>query len=89
MQKVTIKKLSQAELIAAGVFQWPIWEKEASRFDWFYEQEEHCYILEGQVTVETDEGSFEIQAGDYVIFARGLKCVWDIKSDIRKHYIFV
>jgi hypothetical protein len=33
MDKVTIKKLTGTELEAAKVFQWPIWEKEASRFD--------------------------------------------------------
>ena len=30
---------------------WPIWECEPSKFDWEYESEEHCYILQGKVTV--------------------------------------
>lgn len=86
---VIIKKHSREELRSEGVFQWPIWEKEASRFDWYYEQEEHCYILEGSIVVETATGTYEIEPGDYVIFAKGLKCIWDIKRDVRKHYRFI
>lgn len=89
MKEVTIEKRSHKELQSEGVFTWPIWEKEASRFDWYYEQEEHCYILEGNVTVETANGTYQISPGDYVTFAKGLKCIWDIKADIRKHYRFV
>jgi uncharacterized protein len=89
MNRVTIQKLSQTDLSDNGVFRWPVWEKEVSRFDWYYDEEEHCYILEGHVVVETAEGNFEIRPGDYVVFAKGLKCIWDIKSDIRKHYLFV
>jgi uncharacterized protein len=89
MDKVTIKKLTGTELEAAKVFQWPIWEKEASRFDWYYDNEEHCYILEGHIVVETTEGVYEIRPGDYVIFPKGLKCIWEIKEDVRKHYNFI
>jgi uncharacterized protein len=88
MKAITIKHLTLPELEYAGIFHWPIWEKEPSRFDWYYDQEEHCYILQGHVIVETSEGSFEIKAGDYVIFAKGLKCVWEVKEEVRKHYRF-
>ncbi|MDH5793723.1 MAG: cupin domain-containing protein [Candidatus Bathyarchaeota archaeon] len=27
-------------------------------------------------------------AGDYVIFPKGLKCTWEIKKRIKKHYKF-
>jgi uncharacterized cupin superfamily protein len=86
--KVEIKKMTQKEAMAEGITDWPVWSKEASRFDWEYDTEEHCYILEGKVTVETAEGNYEIEAGDYVIFPQGLQCTWDIKEDIRKHYNF-
>ena len=36
-----------------GVYEWPIREKEASRFDWHYDTDETCYLLEGRVEVYT------------------------------------
>ena len=86
--KVKIMKLSENEVQEKGIKKWPVWEKEISRFNWEYDSEEHCQILEGQVIVETDEGNVELKAGDYVIFEAGLKCVWDIKKNIKKHYNF-
>ena len=37
---------------------WPIWECEPSTFNWEYEEEEHCYIIEGIVEVTTNEEEF-------------------------------
>jgi uncharacterized cupin superfamily protein len=85
---VEIKKLTDEEIARKGINQWPIWEKEVSEFDWFYDSPEQCYILEGEVTVKTDDKDYEIKAGDYVEFPQGLKCRWIIKKDIRKHYNF-
>ncbi len=88
MEEVTIKKPTKKELEKKGVFSWPIWEKEASRFRWFYEKEEHCYIIKGEVTVEAGNKKYHIKQGDYVIFPKGLRCIWDIKSHCQKHYEF-
>ncbi|MCF8298278.1 MAG: cupin domain-containing protein [Saprospiraceae bacterium] len=88
MAKVIIEKLDEQQKQQRGIQSWPIWEKEISRFDWEYSGTEECLILEGEVDVETDEGKFSIKAGDFVTFKDGLKCVWDIKKDIRKHYNF-
>ena len=50
------------------------------KFEWAYDQEEHCFIIEGNVIVETINGSVEINKNDYVIFSKGLKCNWDVKK---------
>jgi uncharacterized protein len=88
MEELIVKKLSQDEIRQRGIESWPIWEKEVSRFPWQYEGNEECLILEGEVIVETEQGNFTIKAGDFVVFKKGLKCVWDIKDPIRKHYNF-
>jgi len=85
---VRIEKLDQEALKTRGVFSWPIWEKEISRFDWTYDSEEQCYFLEGEVTVGTPEGDIRIQKGDFVTFPQGLSCVWEVKQAVRKHYHF-
>jgi len=67
---------------------WPIWTCEESEFDWEYNQEEHCFIIEGSVTIIGIENTVKISKGDYVIFPKGLKCVWKVHQAIRKHYTF-
>jgi uncharacterized cupin superfamily protein len=88
MGDLIVKKLSTDEIERRGIKSWPIWEKEISKFPWQYDGDEECLILEGEVVVETGKGSFTIKAGDFVVFKKGLKCVWDIKDPIRKHYYF-
>jgi uncharacterized cupin superfamily protein len=89
MAKIKIEKIDADELKGMGVFSWPIWQKEASRFDWHYDETEMCYILEGEVTVEVKgQKSVSFGAGDFVTFPKGLNCTWDIKQAVKKHYSF-
>ena len=67
---------------------WPIWECGINKFDWEYTQEEHCYIIKGEVTVEVVENTVTISPGDYVIFPKGLQCSWDVHKPIKKYYTF-
>ncbi len=90
MEKILIEhNPAPAKLEVMGVFDWPIWTKEASTFPWTYDSREICYILEGEVTV-TPEGDAPVvlQEGDLVIFPKGMRCTWEIHRDIRKHYDF-
>ena len=67
---------------------WPIWSCEPSKFDWEYEQEEHCFIIDGKVTVIGPKNIVNIEPGDYVIFPKGLQCIWEVHKSIKKHYTF-
>jgi len=87
--EIVVRRLTQEELKKQGVFSWPIWEKEASRFPWSYDSIEECYFLEGDVTVDTKDGkSVSFGKGDFVTFPKGLSCTWNIKKPVRKHYNF-
>ena len=88
MNKVTVRKMTPEEAKDKGVMDWPIWTKEVSRFDWIYSGDEECYILEGEFSIETDEGTFRAKPGDFVTFRDGLKCTWDIHVPVKKHYNF-
>ncbi len=89
MADITVEKPDEEELKKNGVYDWSIWEKEASKFDWYYDNTEVCYLLAGKVVVTPEKGEpVEFGAGDLVTFQKGLKCVWDIKEDVKKHYIF-
>jgi uncharacterized cupin superfamily protein len=86
--KIEVERPEHEELEEAGVYDWPIWEHEEDKFDWYYDQTEVCYIISGEVVVTTEFESLTLKAGDFVTFPKGLECVWDIQSDIRKHYSF-
>ena len=87
--KIQIKKPTSVELQQRNVTSWPVWEKEVSRFDWHYDSIEECYLLEGEVIVETPDGDRVIFGkGDFVTFPKDLSCVWEIRKPVKKHYNF-
>ena len=87
--KIKVEKTAEKALRDRGVFAWPVWTKEVSRFDWTYDETEECYFLEGDVTVETRDGAkVAFGKGDFVTFPKGLSCTWIIKKPVRKHYNF-
>ena len=87
--EIKVEKLNRNELDKKGVFGWPVWEKEVSQFDWYYNDIEECYFLEGEAIVETKEGKkISFGKGDFVTFPKGLLCGWNIKKSVRKHYNF-
>jgi uncharacterized cupin superfamily protein len=89
MDRIKVEKPDEKKLEELGVKSWPIWEKEVSRFDWTYDEQEMCFFLEGKVRVEPEgQDAVEIGAGDLVTFPQGMNCVWDISSPVRKHYKF-
>lgn len=89
MAEVTVEKLSDDQISAMDIKSWPIWEKEASTFDWTYGSTEQCLLLAGKVTVKTDNGEYSFGAGDFVTFEAGLNCIWTIHEDVSKHYKFL
>ena len=88
MNNIIIKQLSNDEIENMGIINWPIWTSEVSEFPWKYDVEESCLILEGEVYVTAGSESVEIKSGDFVIFPKGLACVWQVTKPIRKHYQF-
>lgn len=64
------------------------WECGVSEFDWHYDSEETALIIEGEVTVDYHGKSVAFGAGDYVVFPKGLSCVWKVTKPVRKYYMF-
>lgn len=87
--EIEVHQPTEEELKKLGVKNWPIWEKEESSFDWYYDEREICYFLEGKVEVETPQGKrVKVQKGDLAIFPKGLSCKWHITQKVKKHYNF-
>lgn len=54
-----------------------------------YDTQETCYFLEGDVIVTPNGGQpVQMGKGDLVTFPAGMSCTWEIRSDVKKHYIF-
>ncbi len=90
MKEIKIERQpDEQRLKELGIETWPVWSKEVSEFLWEYDADEICYILEGEVTVTPENSApVVIKAGDLVTFPKGMKCVWKITKNIRKHYCF-
>ena len=86
--KIQITQPSDQEINDMNIYSWSIWSCEVSEFDWEYDAEESCLLLEGDVEVKTDFETVNFSAGDFVVFPRGLKCRWKVTKPVRKHYSF-
>lgn len=86
--EISVKRLSEEEITRRNIRQWPIWQKEISKFDWYYTDTEECLFLEGKVTIHFKGNVLDIGKGDFVTFPKGLECVWEVKEPVRKHYNF-
>ena len=83
---IIVRKPTEAE--KSDMRKKPVWECGVSEFDWYYGSEETCLIIEGEVTVTYDGGSVSFGVGDYVVFPKGLSCVWKVTKPVKKHYVF-
>ncbi len=90
MSQIKVERTPNEEkLKEMGVFEWPIWTKEASKFPWSYDESETCYFLEGDVIVTPQCGEQVVMGkGDLVTFPEGMSCTWEIRKDVVKHYVF-
>ncbi len=86
--KIQVRQASEADLKKLGVKSWPIWECSPSTFEYHYDEQEMCYVLEGKVTVKAKGQTVDFGPGDLVIFPKGLDCVWTVHEAVRKHYKF-
>ena len=86
MSEVKIEKPSEQKLKELGIDTWGRWECEPSTFDWSYDSNEDCYILEGKAKVKTSTQEVEFGKGDLVSFPKGLSCTWTVIEKIKKVY---
>jgi hypothetical protein len=84
--EIIVKKPNAQEI--ADMQKQPIWECGVSEFDWHYDSEETCLLIEGEVEVRFIGGHVKIEAGDMVVFPKDLDCVWKVTKAVKKYYIF-
>ncbi|KAK9995223.1 hypothetical protein SO802_024926 [Lithocarpus litseifolius] len=82
------KNPPESKLTELGVRTWPKWGGGPSKFPWEFTATETMFLLDGKVKVYVDgyDESFEIGAGDLVVFPKGMKVTWDVTKAVNKHY---
>ncbi|NOZ63208.1 MAG: cupin domain-containing protein [Calditrichaeota bacterium] len=84
-----IHKPDKKLLEEMDVFNWSVWEQGESEFPWYYDEQEICYFLEGEVVVTPEGGTpVEMGKGDLVTFPAGMSCIWKIRKAVKKHFSF-
>jgi uncharacterized cupin superfamily protein len=80
-------KPNNARLEALNVTKWPTWSKEVSTFPWVFHEQEIAWILEGECVITPENGTpVRFGKGDLVTFPAGLKCTWEVRQPLHKHY---
>jgi uncharacterized protein len=80
-------KPNNARLEALNVTKWPTWSKEVSTFPWVFHEQEIAWILEGECVITPENGTpVTFGKDDLVTFPAGLKCTWEVRQPLHKHY---
>jgi len=61
-----------------------VWECTKGKFLYKYDDDEACYILQGEAIIRSDSGVVAVRKGDFVFFRKGLETMWQIKKKIKK-----
>ena len=64
-----------------------LWRCDPMTFDYEFPGDEYIHVLDGSLLVETESESYELNQGDVVLFNKGIKSVWTIKSSFKKFFV--
>lgn len=65
-----------------------VWDCTAGRFNWYFAVDEIVHIMDGSVTVSSDEHPARtLHAGDAALFRAGTWSEWHVENYVRKHAI--
>ena len=62
-----------------------VWDCTAGRFNWYYDEDETIYIMEGEVRIKRPDGDVvHMRPGDMVFFHQGSHAEWIVDRYVRK-----
>lgn len=64
-----------------------LWRCEPMQFNYEFPGDEYIHVLQGELLVETETQNYELTKGDVVLFHKGIKSVWTIKSSFKKFFV--
>ena len=71
-----------------GVLFTGLWKAEPESFDYVFTTDDTFLLLQGSVTVDTDNGeSVRVEEGDVVSFVAGTKATWHVHQPSKKFFV--
>lgn len=66
------------------------WEAQPGKWEFEATAWEFCHIISGEVVLTTPDGvATTMKTGDAFVMRPGLKCTWDVKETLLKHYVIL
>lgn len=76
----TVLVQSDDKLLSSG-----LWSCTAGRFQWMFAWDEFVHVLEGEATIQQEDGkTITLRAGDVAHFPIGLKTEWHVPDFVKK-----
>ena len=70
-----------------GAFSSGLWECTAGTLSLTFAFDELIHVLEGEVTIQADEGTRTLRPGDVAFFPKGIRTTWVIPRFLRKVWV--
>jgi uncharacterized protein len=75
-------KWSQSRDMTTSSF---VWECTAGRFNWYFENDETIYVIEGEVIIKVEgQEPLTLRAGHAALFYAGTRSEWHVPRYVRK-----
>tara|TARA_B100000575_G_scaffold91014_1_gene72330 strand:- start:80 stop:424 length:345 start_codon:yes stop_codon:yes gene_type:complete len=64
-----------------------LWRCEPMTFEYEFPGDEYIYVLSGELHIQTKDGDYDLKQGDIVMFNKGVKSTWTVKSSFKKFFV--
>ncbi len=64
-----------------------LWRCEPMTFNYEFPGDEYIHVLEGSLSVKTENKNYELNKGDIALFKKGIKSVWTITESFKKFFV--
>lgn len=64
-----------------------LWRCEPMTFEYEFPGDEYIHVLSGELHIQTKDGDYDLKQGDIVMFNKGVKSSWTVKSSFKKFFV--
>ena len=64
-----------------------LWRCEPMTFEYEFPGDEYIHVLSGELHIQTKDADYDLKQGDIVMFNKGVKSTWTVKSSFKKFFV--